>query len=661
MSAYETVLDALRANGRNVVERGDQAAAQCPAHDDHNPSLSVRRRDDGKGVLLHCHGGCDYRAVLGAVGLTDRDMFDDPQLRNAYQPANTYVYSDGRRVHRKAGKEFRQSGNTKGRALFGADRIGEAALVFVVEGEKDVLAVEGVGGTAVCSAMGAANADKADWSALAGLDVIVVADRDDAGQQYADTVCKLLAGVALSVKVVHAKVGKDAADHIAAGYGLHEFTNSGDRGDDPMPDGLPPDESHADAEPTTWEPVDLGPWLDGTHISPQPSLGLPRSDGQRLIYPGREHSIYGETESGKSWFALGCVAVELRMGRDVLYIHYEEGDPGSTIERLMLLGVPTGDIRNHLRFVAPGRPGRAGWLADLLEPAPALVIHDGVNEAMSLHGDDSMATDGAATFRRNLIKPCLAVGAATLACDHVTKSGDGRGRYAIGAAHKVAAIDGAAFMVENMEPFGRGMRGASSVFVTKDRPGQLRAQGKATGLPGKTFMGVLAVDATGNSPDFLTFWAPKDDEAAEPAATAALPEVVYEVIAAQDNRTVDTSRNLHALMRLAGHSVKYSALADAVADLVVTGRLRQVDGNRGAKGYYAVPSTVSSTVSQPSDEVAPGSVDRDRFHDRFPLRGETVETVNSRTVSPFPETVGNAGKRSLSKSDPEGIRKGDRR
>jgi hypothetical protein len=107
--------------------------------------------------------------------------------------------------------------------------------------------------------------------------------------------------------------------------------------DVPPPDG-PPDD---DTEPTTWEPVDLGPWLRGEIEQPHPALGISRSDGLQLLYPGREHAVLGETESGKTWFALGCVAAELTAGHYVVYIHYEEGDPASTIERLQLLGAST--------------------------------------------------------------------------------------------------------------------------------------------------------------------------------------------------------------------------------------------------------------------------------------------------------------------------------
>ena len=40
--------------------------ACCPAHDDRQPSLSIRAAGDGK-VLVHCHAGCDQRRVIAAL------------------------------------------------------------------------------------------------------------------------------------------------------------------------------------------------------------------------------------------------------------------------------------------------------------------------------------------------------------------------------------------------------------------------------------------------------------------------------------------------------------------------------------------------------------------------------------------------------------------
>lgn len=40
--------------------------ACCPAHNDREPSLSIRDANDGK-VLVRCHAGCDQRRVIAAI------------------------------------------------------------------------------------------------------------------------------------------------------------------------------------------------------------------------------------------------------------------------------------------------------------------------------------------------------------------------------------------------------------------------------------------------------------------------------------------------------------------------------------------------------------------------------------------------------------------
>lgn len=55
--------------------------ACCPAHDDKDPSLSIREAGDGK-VLLHCWAGCDTDSIVAAIGLTIRDLFPDSDQRH---------------------------------------------------------------------------------------------------------------------------------------------------------------------------------------------------------------------------------------------------------------------------------------------------------------------------------------------------------------------------------------------------------------------------------------------------------------------------------------------------------------------------------------------------------------------------------------------------
>jgi hypothetical protein len=69
MNAHEV---AARFDGMKRVGRGYKAL--CPAHDDHNPSLSITEGTDGR-VLVKCHVGCPTEQVITAKGLKMRDLF----------------------------------------------------------------------------------------------------------------------------------------------------------------------------------------------------------------------------------------------------------------------------------------------------------------------------------------------------------------------------------------------------------------------------------------------------------------------------------------------------------------------------------------------------------------------------------------------------------
>lgn len=170
-----------------------------------------------------------------------------------------------------------------------------------------------------------------------------------------------------------------------------------------------------------------------------------------------------------------------------------------------------------------------------------------------------------------------------LSADHVVKDQDKRGRNALGSIHKGNGITGSLISLENVAPFGRGARGASHVFVMKDRPGHLRRHGKPTKLPGKTYVGTLIVDATYAEIDQLdlVFTEPPEDTKSAPAVTqneaddAKVLEVVGKLAA--DGHVA----NLRAVR--AASDIRKDRTEDALTRLVFAGQLHEGTGTRNAR------------------------------------------------------------------------------
>ena len=73
-------LENLLSRLQKVKAHGHRYMACCPAHDDRDPSLSVREGDDGK-VLVKCFAGCTLADIARAVGLEVKDLFADDGAR----------------------------------------------------------------------------------------------------------------------------------------------------------------------------------------------------------------------------------------------------------------------------------------------------------------------------------------------------------------------------------------------------------------------------------------------------------------------------------------------------------------------------------------------------------------------------------------------------
>jgi hypothetical protein len=77
------------------------------------------------------------------------------------------------------------------RPLYNLSRLASAERVYVTEGEKAADAVIACGLEATTSAHGSDGTGQTDWSPLAKKDVVILPDRDDAGERYAKNVARL--------------------------------------------------------------------------------------------------------------------------------------------------------------------------------------------------------------------------------------------------------------------------------------------------------------------------------------------------------------------------------------------------------------------------------------------------------------------------------------
>lgn len=82
-------LDAILSRLHKVRKTGPQNwLACCPAHDDRNPSMTLRDAGDGR-VLANCHAGCTFDEIVGAVELGWQAWF--PQGTQGNRPI-THAY-----------------------------------------------------------------------------------------------------------------------------------------------------------------------------------------------------------------------------------------------------------------------------------------------------------------------------------------------------------------------------------------------------------------------------------------------------------------------------------------------------------------------------------------------------------------------------------------
>lgn len=204
----------------------------CPAHDDHNPSLTISKNSEGK-ILLCCHAGCQYKEILAATGLTATDLFPDKPNDYKYTPMKSkrteYPYIDEHEImlYTKVKTEDEYYLNN-GKKNFHYERIDEygntvynrkgcrnilyrlpellkgiteGKTVFLVEGEKDVENLIKRGFIATTTTESTTWHDEFT-KILQNADVVILYDNDKTGLKRRDLLINKLVGKVKKLRVV---------------------------------------------------------------------------------------------------------------------------------------------------------------------------------------------------------------------------------------------------------------------------------------------------------------------------------------------------------------------------------------------------------------------------------------------------------------------------
>lgn len=356
-AALDLVEERLHQAGKRLTRRDRSIQAQCPAHEDRNPSLTVSL-GDRQDVVLHCHAGCTTTAVLDALNLTYQHISVAKEPTPTHDTHYLYTDSFGKplfRVVRTPDKKFWQQrltpegewanglGDTV-RVLYRLQEVQGAVVgkkpIWIVEGEKDADRLHRMGLCATTNPGGAGKWLPHHTDTVAGAELHIVADKDDPGRAHATAIRDACTPRGCRVTIWEAASGKDISDHLNAGHRIDELVPWGET--PPNPD-----------EPLRlidWDKF----WTQDHNIE------------EWVVYPiipaKRTISLYAPAKAGKSTVVLACVAAAVagkpvlgittpatQQRPRILYLDYEMTE-ADVYERLSELGYGPADDLTGLHY-----------------------------------------------------------------------------------------------------------------------------------------------------------------------------------------------------------------------------------------------------------------------------------------------------------------------
>jgi len=202
--------------GFQPIKRGSNYSARCPAHDDHNPSLSISYGNDGK-ILFNCFGGCSVEDICASLEVEVKDLFQNESKLQYRRTEHPYYDESGKLLYAKVRldpgfnrklKSFFWERKTENgeviKSLKGCKKVlyrlseliqglFDRKIVFLVEGEKDVDRLIKNSCVATTSSE-ALFWDDEYTKLLTGADIVLLYDNDTTGLKRRDLLIRRLSG-----------------------------------------------------------------------------------------------------------------------------------------------------------------------------------------------------------------------------------------------------------------------------------------------------------------------------------------------------------------------------------------------------------------------------------------------------------------------------------
>lgn len=400
---HGAIINTLTSHGSRIRRLNPgSVVAQCPAHDDREPSMTVTVGE--KAVLIHCHAGCQPADILDVLGLHYSDLWPDDGTRKLETPQTWKAYQQAVRAANQRDHHRPQPDPDKPSTAL-TWRRGPVEAIYTYRDADGVDVIQKLRypkidldtGEIVGKTFSIQHYADGEWNngigpnpipiynlpavnaaVKHGIPIIIVEGEKDADRlnklgHVATTLhsttaididrLRPLTGCDITLIVDRDQAGDTWARELgdvltslgcrlmyrqaAVGKDVSDHLNAGHTINELIPYTI---DRTLDLEVdnpinTSTDLATISSWtprpiLDITRELAKETLPdiFTRTDGKALHYRGRINGFIGEAESGKTWLALHAVAQQLNQGQTVIWTDFEDS-PNGILARLRALNL----------------------------------------------------------------------------------------------------------------------------------------------------------------------------------------------------------------------------------------------------------------------------------------------------------------------------------